>query len=261
MKLLYRSFLLMLLITAPLFGQLGTVSIPTNAQIDIPVGATFCADTIFANNPGFGTLTYPNINNICRAVVIPVELLSLSATYEGGAVTLQWRSTGERNCAGYEIQSALPEGAWRMRGFVPANAPGMRENRYAFIDRSIGELPRGGILLYRLRQVDNDGASDYSPVVEVWLIDTPESPELRAAYPNPASSTVFVEFTIPEEAPVQLALYSLLGEELARLCDGALFPRGTHVIPVNTAQFRNGSYIVSFSVNGISETRLFSIKR
>ena len=109
--------------------------------------------------------------------------------------------------------------------------------------------------------MDNDGASDYSPVVEVWLIDTPESPALRAAYPNPASGTVFVEFSIPEEAPVQLALYSLLGEELARPCDGALFPRGSHVIPVNTAQLRNGSYIVSFSANGMTETRLFSIKK
>lgn len=95
---------ILMLFSCPVFAQRGDITIPTSAEITVPASAQLCADHYYANNPGFGTLNYGNDPTRLCGAVIPVEFLSLSASYNNGSVTMLWRTISETNCAGYEVQ-------------------------------------------------------------------------------------------------------------------------------------------------------------
>jgi hypothetical protein len=95
-------------------AQRGDIIVPTGAEISVPAGAQICADRIFANNPGYGTLTIANASCLCAGMaIVPVELLALGAVYEHGTVAVAWRSAAERNCAGFEVQRGTRAGGSR----------------------------------------------------------------------------------------------------------------------------------------------------
>ncbi|MFZ1730451.1 MAG: hypothetical protein WBQ23_10225 [Bacteroidota bacterium] len=76
----------------------------------------------FSSNPGYGTITYPNVNSICRAVVIPVELIRFSASQVHGSVLLAWSTAAETNSYGFEVQRKTERGDWSTLGFTPGHA-------------------------------------------------------------------------------------------------------------------------------------------
>lgn len=95
MKTLSIFFACALIAASSALAQRGNIIIPTGADIAVPAGAQLCADRYYANNPGYGTLSYGNDPaRICGAV-IPVEFLSLSAYHINGSVTVLWRTVSE----------------------------------------------------------------------------------------------------------------------------------------------------------------------
>ncbi|MBL0175193.1 MAG: hypothetical protein IPP94_08030 [Ignavibacteria bacterium] len=250
-----------LLLAAEAQAQRGVVRIPAGSAITIPANATLCADTIFANNPGFGTLTFPNAAAICQAVVIPVELLTLSATPQDGDVLLRWSTASERNCAGYDVQRAGQDNDWRARGFVAPRGVAGEGASYTYADRLPADLHSGAVLRYRLRIVDNDGSFAYSPVVEVRPGALPASPQLHAAWPNPAADRLRIPFSLSVETPVRIAVYTVAGEEIRSLRREEFLPAGSHVLTADIAALRSGSYLLEFTADGIRGTQLIHVQR
>ena len=242
-------------------AQVGNVSIPTGAEITIPLGATFCADTIFANHPGFGTLTYPNANNICRAVVIPVELLTVSAEYGNGTVALRWTTASERNCAGFEVQRLAAGTQWRAVGHVPGHGTTTREQAYGFVDVLSADLRSESTLRYRLRQIDHDGTSGYSPVVDVMIGIGPGTVQLHAAYPNPASDLITVRYSLPETMTARIAVYSMVGQEVIAFTGSEFSSRGEHLLSVRTALLPPGAYLIELRGGETRLVRHFVVRR
>ncbi len=66
--------------------------------------------------------------------------------------------------------------------------------------------------------------------------------DLLAAYPNPFNPQTTISFTMPESAEVHLAVYDLLGREVAMLVNGVL-EAGTHQARFDAGELPSGGYI------------------
>lgn len=242
-------------------AQRGVVRIPVGAAISIPAAATLCADTIFANNSGFGTLTFPNSAAICQAVVIPVELTAFSVAMHSGATVLQWTTAAEQHCAGYDVQRALPGGDWQRLGFVAAHGTPQGASSYTFEDPVPAELQNPAILHYRLRIVDHDGSFSYSPVVDARREAWPATAELHAVFPNPASDRLRISYSLASGTQVRLAMYTMAGEEVRSLRREASAPAGTHLVTENIEALPSGTYVIELVAHGVRMTQRFHVQR
>jgi hypothetical protein len=154
-----------------------------------------------------------------------VELAGFEATLDGEAVRLEWTTATETNNAGFHVERAVTTGGpFEQIGFVEGAGTTSEPQDYRFTD---AQLPyEAETLTYRLRQVDLDGAFEYSPEVEVTLA-TPEAFALQPAFPNPSYGATTLRFALPQAGPARLAVYDVLGRRV-RLLEHRDYPAGVH---------------------------------
>ena len=111
---------------------------------------------------------------------LPVELADFTATAQGRTVQLAWQTATERNSAAFDVERSLNGTSFARIGTVAAAGSSSSARRYELLD---AQLPSGAATLYyRLKQVDTDGTSSYSPVRVVGLSGAAAGLSL---YPNP----------------------------------------------------------------------------
>jgi hypothetical protein len=97
---------------------------------------------------------------------LPVTLVAFTAVAQGShAVALAWTTASEVNSLAFDIERSRDGVSFAVLGQVAAAGNSAAAHRYAYLDASAP----AGILYYRLRQVDQDGTSTYSPVRSVTL--------------------------------------------------------------------------------------------
>jgi len=77
----------------------------------------------------------------------------------------------------------------------------------------------------------------------------PVSTALLPAYPNPFNPVAVVPFTVAEAGEVRLAVYDLLGREVARLV-GAHTEAGAHTARFDASHLASGTYLVRMTAPG-----------
>jgi hypothetical protein len=97
-----------------------------------------------------------------------------------------------------------------------------------------------------LKQVDNDGSSTFSKVIEV---DAPmvNSFSLDQNFPNPFNPATRIKFAIPVESNVKLIVSNLLGQEISVLVDESM-NAGNHEAVWNPKNVSSGIYFYTLSV-------------
>ncbi len=70
----------------------------------------------------------------------------------------------------------------------------------------------------------------------------PAQLRLAPAYPNPFRETTTIAYEVPETGPVRLAVYDVLGREVAVLAEG-LQPAGTHQVTFSAHDLPSGTYL------------------
>ena len=168
----------------------------------------------------------------CTPTSLPVELTAFAARYEAGRGTeLSWSTATERNSAYFALE-ARDEGiaAWAELRRQPAAGLSSTPRHYRARD------PRllSGRRYYRLRQVDEDGQTSFSPVVAVAATEAG-----LALYPNPA--TDWLEVSGPPARAGQLRFYDLTAREAVR------FELAPGVGKVNVGQLPAGLYFVEWT--------------
>jgi hypothetical protein len=118
------------------------------------------------------------------AVVLPVVLTRFGASRTAAGVQVRWATASEKNSARFDVQRSLDGRTFATVASVPAAGSSLLAHTYAAVD---GPAPATA-LYYRLRQVDQDGTSQYSAVVPL----APASETLFAPYPNPTHDVVTV---------------------------------------------------------------------
>lgn len=172
-------------------------------------------------------------NAVGLANPLPVELTAFTATAEGpAAIRLAWATASEKNSASFEVQRSLNGRTFTVVGTLAAAGTSSARNSYAWLDE---QLPANvAVLYYRLRQVDADGQSAYSPVRATML----RAAAIRLTLvPNPTSGPATLAGAAAG-APVRVvdALGRLV---LTTTTDAA----GTTVLTLPPSQ-RKGLYVV-----------------
>jgi len=163
---------------------------------------------------------------------IPVELVSFTANSVRDEVELNWRTATETNNQGFEIQRMIVGGVYENVGYAAGFGTTTEPKSYSFIDSKLD----AGNYTYRLKQIDFDGSYEYSNEINVE-VELPLEYALEQNYPNPFNPTTKISYSIPEDGFVKLAVYNLLGEEVATV--------------VNSFQ-KADRYEVNFNASGLS---------
>jgi hypothetical protein len=185
---------------------------------------------------------------------VPVELTSFTATINNGNVNLNWSTATEVNNHLFEIQRSVAENDFITIGSVEGHGTTSEPQHYSFIDRNVNT----GKYSYRLKQIDFDGSYEYSEVIEVDL--NPSEFILEQNYPNPFNPTTKIKYSVPESGEIKLAVYNLVGEEVAVLVDGNM-QAGQYEINFNAVNLPSGLYIYKLqSANSIDIKKMMLMK-
>ena len=174
--------------------------------------------------------------------VVPVELVSFTGAANGTDVTLNWETASETNNAGFEVQMQNGEG-WDVLGFVEGHGTTTEAQTYAYTAGDMGV----GTHAFRLKQIDFDGAFEYSGEVEV-TIETPGTHLISNAYPNPFNPQSQFTLAVAQEQHVTAELYNTLGQRVAILFEGTVEANQSQLVTIDGAGLPSGMYIVR--VNG-----------
>jgi hypothetical protein len=190
--------------------------------------------------------TFGTINR--NQTPMPVELTEFTAAPGNNNVVLNWTTATEKNNNRFEIEKSSDGLSFDKTGTVASAAPGGNSSsvlQYAFTD----EQPYEGVSYYRLKQVDHDGTSKYSPIVSV---SAGRSAVRFVIYPNPNAGEFFVDFKgIENDHEVTMEMYDAQGKKVYEHFFAAGMLTSTTVQIIPTEKLAPGQYMVSFYSEGI----------
>lgn len=193
-------------------------------------------DRIVATDlPGLGEFVFSSPSD-----PLPVELAAFEGTADDEYVFLAWVTASEQGNAGFEVQRRVDAGAWTNLGFVAGAGTTTEARRYQFTDE---RLPYDvNEATYRLKQVDESGATRYSTEMRVRR-GLPATLQLHGPFPNPARSRVTMRYDLPMDGPVRMAVYNILGQQVATLLDESQ-DAGRNERTVDVSRLAAGTYFV-----------------
>ncbi|WP_243409549.1 Ig-like domain-containing protein [Pontibacter virosus] len=162
------------------------------------------------------TACYNNLNNAdgtyeindLTITPLPVELMFFKAHAQTKGVNLAWATASELENKGFEVQVSSNARDFKAIGFVESKVgtTSVRQD-YSFLDMKAVS----GTRYYRLKQIDLDGTTSYSPIRAVAL-DADNA--TVSAYPNPFDDAVIVTLNGSEARNVQIVLMDAMGKVL-----------------------------------------------
>jgi hypothetical protein len=193
----------------------------------------------YVNFDGWNSNNVPYLEVIYEYSV-PVELTSFSASVNESDVTLNWNTSTETNNQGFDIERSLNNSqahSWEKIGYVAGFGTTTEPKAYSFVDTKL----ETGSYVYRLKQIDFDGTFEYSSEVNVD-VEVPIEYALEQNYPNPFNPSTTIKYSIPEDGFVKLAVYNMLGEQVATLVN-AQQKSGRYEINFNASNLASGVYV------------------
>jgi hypothetical protein len=149
---------------------------------------------------------------------LPVELAAFSAVSDEDGVLLQWSTQTETNNSGFSIEHALAESnEFTEFAFVEGHGTTTEAKSYSYRAKGLDI----GIHRFRLKQIDFDGAFEYSEEIEA-VVELAGTHRLGSAYPNPFNPSTTFELVVGREQRVKIDIINALGQRVQRLYDGAL---------------------------------------
>ncbi len=190
--------------------------------------------------------------------IVPVEMLTFSASAQSNSVELKWATASEMNNRMFEIQRADANAGqnnlkWETIGFVEGKGTTTERTDYSYTDKS----PVNGISYYRLKQIDFDGTYRIlnAEMVEYNLI---KNYSLEQNFPNPFNPSTVINYSIPTAGHVKLTVYNLLGSEVAVLVNEHK-DAGNYSTEFSTENLKNnlgsGVYIYTLKAGSFTQTR------
>lgn len=162
----------------------------------------------------------------------PVTLVSFTGTNTADGVTLEWKTSLEKNFDRFEIeQSFSPTISFVKLGVVAGG-----KSSYRFVDNT----ERVGVSYYRLKMIDTDGSYSYSRIISV---EKETSKLYYSVFPNPSKGkTIYV---LSDAKIDEYQVFDILGNMMTveMRCEGNL-----HVFNF-TRNPAPGLYLIRYTVN------------
>ncbi|NJL77121.1 MAG: hypothetical protein HC892_21000 [Saprospiraceae bacterium] len=184
------------------FGTSGTYTVGSYKVYGISyltMGATpsnWVGQSIGAVNGTTCLLQSSNFTALIFSILLPVELVAFEARALETQNLLTWATASEVNNAGFEVERSNDGTNWETLDFVKGYGYSLQERNYKYYDQQ----PWLGVHYYRLKQLDNDGAFEYSNIVSVTT--KAAASFAFTLYPNPTKEGFTLELTGINDAPL-----------------------------------------------------------
>jgi hypothetical protein len=199
---------------------------PVNTLIDL------------TSNNFTGSLKNFNLNGntsnwVGSSLVLPITLANFSGIERNGSNLLQWSTKSEQNSAYFDIQRS--ENGSDFTTIAKVNAAGNSSvvKNYQFTDN---ELSTSSVFYYRLKMVDIDGTSKFSPIIFIRNSNS----ALTTVYPNPARNQITINISDKSLINTQALLSDLGGKVLQRISLNQVSTQ------VDISRYGSGIYLLKF---------------
>jgi len=211
----------------------------------VGMGGTFETLNLPELPPGLEWQVEYNSQNITlrvAAILVPVTWLDFTVSADDrkdGSAFLNWSTAEEINNLGFEVERSEDGRTWEQIGFEAASTKTDDQYDYKYIDLN----PKKGLNYYRLKQVDYDGAYEYSVVRSINLKGDEST---FAVFPNPSYDGLLnLEIEKEETENLDLIIMDLSGRIVYSQKVSA--DRGINQISLNTPDLSAGTYIIILS--------------
>ncbi len=188
----------------------------------------------------------PDFDYGLEETLLDVSLIDFNVEMDEDQAVYTWSTRSETDFSGFQIEiMADAEADFREIAFVEGQGGESIETQYRY---EYSSMPNG-LFQTRLKMLDIDGRSSYSPVL---LVDNRSLKSEFALYPNPASnsSTFTLQSNSNEEFHVRLI--DQLGREVETLYSGVVKEGQAVTKTIDVSQLSPGMYILDIAEKGIS---------
>jgi hypothetical protein len=181
---------------------------------------------------------------------LPVELTSFAANVNSsGHVVLNWSTASELNNQMFEIERKAENSEFVRIGYVNGYGTTTEPKDYSYTDQTVGT----GNYYYRLKQVDFNGSYEYSEEIFVE-VNGPLTFGIKQNYPNPFNPSTRIAYSVPVTGNVKLAVYNLVGEEVAVLVNGQV-EAGFYETTFDASNLPSGLYLYKLQSDNTVEVK------
>ena len=188
--------------------------------------------------------------------LLAVELSAFTATLEGVEAKLYWETSSETNNAGFVIEHAMDNESFTERAFVEGAGTTNEVQHYQY---RLADLAPG-MHRFRLKQVDFDGTSTYSPVLSE-TVEVPHDHYISPVYPNPFSDKATFKVMVATSQPVKVDLYTTMGQHLEQVFDDVMLADQLYTLQVQAGNWASGVYLLQLSSKNFVRHRLVTFSK
>ena len=208
-----------------------------NGTVSYTIGQAFYTTTSGSS----GTLAAGIQTTLNLSTPLPIELVSFEGECTGGKVHLNWQTAIELNNDFFVIEKSNDASQWAAMATIKG---GQASKSYFYMD----EYPSIPASYYRLKQVDQDGAFSYSPVIHI--LGCTDKTKAISLYPNPTATGVYL--AMEEKEHMEYGVYNIKGSLLRKgkiqnattYIDMSIWAAGTYFLKL----WQNNTIINSFSI-------------
>jgi hypothetical protein len=205
------------------------------------------------------TVTRNGVNTFSPFIVaiigtpLPLKFGEVTASRIGTQqVKVDWKVFEESDVLAYEVQRSENGASFRSINYVYTSGVDAAEKQYSWLDPNAGN----GTLFYRIRSVELNGKSVYSPIIKVSANDK----KGWSFYPNPVQKgkNVILEISLPK-GDYTLDLIDLKGSRLQSIIFAGQSGQITRSIQLPN-DLNPGTYFLRLTGDGFNETRMILIQ-
>lgn len=181
----------------------------------------------------------------------PVELIAFTAIPSENSIVLNWETATELNNMGFDLERSSDNKVFSKIGTISGKGTVTEKQHYSFVDNN---LTGKGKYWYRIKQIDYDGTSSLSQVVEVEYSAVPTVFNLSQNYPNPFNPSTTIKFSIPEKSSVLIKVYDAIGREVETLVNKDMEP-GYYKYDWNASKHSSGVYFYRMQAGSFTSVK------
>lgn len=166
---------------------------------------------------------------------LPITWYSFSAKKKSNHVDLIWSTSCDPDNQKFEIGKSSDGLNFQTIGTLPAQTNCLSAN-YNFKDYNITV----GNFFYRIKQLDFDGNSSYSPIVKISISGSPKNSNFFS-YGNPVTEQLILTINTEDYGEARINIFSPDGKLVKKLVGRKLSP--FYTLSVDISDLSNGMYI------------------
>lgn len=178
-----------------------------------------------------------------------IELLAFDARLAGDSVRMSWETYDESKVHSYEIEKRTESGRFSVHRHIEPLRNVERHQVYEFADSWGGRE----IAYYRLRKINTDGTVLFSQEVPIGT-EAILNFVLGDNDPNPFVESTVIRYTLSKRTRVDLAVYDIMGTEVAALVGERQEP-GEYAVTFPAKDLPGGIYFYKMRTSTGSQTK------